>query len=433
MVEDLKLCTSVSVTPPNASSFNSTHAVILMAVPSPIASVLHVVDLVHCLTAFQPGFAQSDLMLVKAVRTHADGTRTRPYTSLACWNATIPRYLRVWLEHASLAAVTRLLKRDATLAETLLEDAACLGRVDLVAFLHATWPVRCTKSALDNAAAAGHLAVVAFLHAHRSEGGTTDAMDVAAAHGHVHVLEFLHAHRAEGCTHRALNLAAHAGHLSTVRFLCRHYLDSSRPTIALEIAAGSGHLHVVQCLHQVTPRCSTAAVDGAVAAGHLTLVEFLLTHRVEGGSVDAVQSAAASGHADILALLLAHGPTLTTWQARGDPDTMVAAATRGHLACVILLAPHTHDWAPAIRGATSRGHVMVVAHLLQHERTIDDDDACIDTIANAVRRSQLSQCLMHGVDVDAKQSQSQHKRSGRVGFGRRDATRSSSSSICRVQ
>ena len=54
------------------------------------------------------------------------------------------------------------------------------------------------------------------LHENRSEGCTKYAMNLAAGNGHLHVVQWLHKNRTEGCTEDAMNLASENGHLHVV-------------------------------------------------------------------------------------------------------------------------------------------------------------------------------------------------------------------------
>ncbi|KAH9118842.1 hypothetical protein LEN26_011917 [Aphanomyces euteiches] len=327
-----------------------------------MTAVLHTSELLAAIFAYQHGFAFPHLRLVKALRVCRRHQVALGYVSHDTWIATTPAYLREWLGQTSLTAFERLHGCDPDLF--MIDDAARAGRLELVQFLH-NHGAPCTVASMDCAAAQGYVEIVEFLTIHRPEGCTTEALDGAACRGHVDVVRYLHVHRNEGCTTRALDRAARNGHFQVVQYLSDHLAPSCCFSTALDIAAACGHFDIVQWLHPRTPRCSKAAVDGALH-GHVDIAKFLLMHRREGGSEDALVAAATANRCDILELLV-HTAALDTTTA------LAAAAGRGHLEAVKLLISKAAFKSTAIRAAVQSGHVDVVKHLVQNDPMLGVD------------------------------------------------------------
>lgn len=73
------------------------------------------------------------------------------------------------------------------------------------------------------------------------------------------------------------------------------------PVSSLDIAAGCGHLELVQWFHTVyQDKASTYAMDWAAFGGYLDIVKWLHFNRTEGCTTDAMDSAARRGHLDVV-------------------------------------------------------------------------------------------------------------------------------------
>ncbi|KAE9015857.1 hypothetical protein PF011_g7418 [Phytophthora fragariae] len=78
--------------------------------------------------------------------------------------------------------------------------------------------------AMDKAAEDGNLEMVKWLHHNRTEGCSTFAVDLAAASGHLDVIncKFLAENRTEGGTFAAYEFAEEEGHLEILRWFDEH-------------------------------------------------------------------------------------------------------------------------------------------------------------------------------------------------------------------
>ncbi|CAK5030443.1 unnamed protein product [Aphanomyces euteiches] len=100
------------------------------------------------------------------------------------------------------------------------------GLLDVVKYIHENCPeVQFQQSDMDDAAAVGDLEMVRFLHEHRKEGCTTAAMNSAVYYGHIEVLKFLQQNRSEGCSGRSLRDAIALDNFEMVQYLMESYKD----------------------------------------------------------------------------------------------------------------------------------------------------------------------------------------------------------------
>jgi hypothetical protein len=116
-----------------------------------------------------------------------------------------------------------------------------------------------TQEAMNNAAEMGHLEVIEFLHKNRTEGCTTFAMNAAAEYGHLEIVKYLHenicpatnceGNGSGGCTRYAMNMAAANGHLEVVKYLHKNRKEGCTE-YAMTSASKNGHLEVVKYLHE---------------------------------------------------------------------------------------------------------------------------------------------------------------------------------------
>ncbi|KAF0698107.1 Aste57867_11258 [Aphanomyces stellatus] len=232
---------------------------------------------------------------------------------------------------------------------------------------------------VDIAAECGRLDMVRQILAH---GGTfsTDAMDGAAASGHLAVLHWLVDHTNATYTRCALDLAAANNHVAVVTWLlertddpqpiescaCRggvHATSDDSPfrgtTLAMDLAAQNGHLEMVQLLHrQPGAACSTEAMTGAIANGHMEVVAWLATHRTEGYcATDALDQMGQRECYDGLAWLLEHDDKIqaSTWVAHE-----VARLGRLDLLQLIHAKQGFYYWDRVLRYAARNGHWQMV-------------------------------------------------------------------------
>ena len=157
--------------------------------------------------------------------------------------------------------------------------------------------------------------------------------------------------------------------------------------VALQAAAGGGHLDVVERLLAARADVNAAATDGgwtalqaAAGGGHLKVVERLLAVRAdvnaaatkEGGQT-ALQAAAGGGYLEVVERLLAVRADVNAAAAKEDGQTALqAAAGGGHLEVVERLlaakadvnAAATNGGKTALQGAARGGHLKMVERLL---------------------------------------------------------------------
>eukprot|EP00639_Heterosigma_akashiwo_P028888 CAMPEP_0194664320 /NCGR_PEP_ID=MMETSP0295-20121207/1386_1 /TAXON_ID=39354 /ORGANISM="Heterosigma akashiwo, Strain CCMP2393" /LENGTH=333 /DNA_ID=CAMNT_0039546029 /DNA_START=106 /DNA_END=1103 /DNA_ORIENTATION=- len=141
--------------------------------------------------------------------------------------------------------------------------------------------------ALDGAALHGHLHVMEWLHSNHRIEASPQSIDAAFKGNHLKVVEWLHRNRpSDGCSPASFNSAAAHGNLAGLEWLFAHRPEVLRriteevaldawAQLPMDYAALNGHLGVLEWLGRQGQACTTAAFEGAAAAGHLGAVEFL--------------------------------------------------------------------------------------------------------------------------------------------------------------
>jgi hypothetical protein len=94
---------------------------------------------------------------------------------------------------------------------------------------------------MDQAAYIGSLDIVKFLHENRTEGCTTWAMDACSD---ASILDFLHRYRDEGCTGVACLEAARSGNIEVLEWLYSYKRELVDLTIVREAAMENLQFHV---------------------------------------------------------------------------------------------------------------------------------------------------------------------------------------------
>lgn len=275
--------------------------------------------------------------------------------------------------------------------ELAMQVAAENGHLEMVQYLH-SHNVTCTAQAMDHAAANNHMEVVQWFHENRSEGCSTTAMDLAAAHGYLGMVRWLYQNRSEGCTSFAMETAAQRGHFGMIQFLHGNGLAVISQT-AFENAVLNNHIQMAQWMHQnrsesvvtayLLDRAGRhrlfdmikwligkegydefipSAMDGAAAAGHFPIVQYLYSLRKKACSSQAVCKAAEKGHFEIV-----------KWyhDIQGEQcELLEHAAMHGHLRVVKFLMEHGDDkWdAELLHDVAEEKHFGVLEWLLRHSR-----------------------------------------------------------------
>ncbi|OQS05868.1 hypothetical protein THRCLA_02043 [Thraustotheca clavata] len=193
---------------------------------------------------------------------------------------------------------------------------------------------------------------------------TAQAITCAARYGALECLERL-IKLCETTPVQALEYAVERGHFHIVRKLYQCYqvnqLINEGEFNLLDVAAATGHLAIVEFLHNAgyPRRCTTKAMDTASANGHLTVVEFLHNYRHEGATSGAIDGAAANGHLDVVIYLN------TTRNDGATKSAMDVAAARGFLNIVKYLNENRSEGCGsyALDDASKAGHLDIVKYL----------------------------------------------------------------------
>ncbi|VUC25161.1 unnamed protein product [Clonostachys rosea] len=146
-------------------------------------------------------------------------------------------------------------------------------------------------------------------------------------------------------------------------------------SVALQGAAGGGHLEVVNLLLAAEADATSAdALQAAAGGGHLEVVNRLLDSGADVNAAAALRSAAGGGHLEVVNRLLdAEARVNIVSSARGGLTALQAAAAHGHLEVVNRLLDATADINPAaaLQSAARGGHLEVVDRLLDAEAYTD--------------------------------------------------------------
>ncbi|KAF1788715.1 Ankyrin repeat-containing domain [Phytophthora cactorum] len=167
------------------------------------------------------------------------------------------------------------------------------------------WKAECRREC--HRCGRGHASPAVGVHT-RHGRPTCHTLEVAAFNGYLSILEWLHC----GPTGLVLGTsvfreAVRGGKLEVLKWL--HERQCPATSAAIEAAAGSGFLEVVQCLYTSTKEwlhedlhqsCTTWSMDNAARQGYLHVVKSLHFHRTEGCTAEAMSAAAENGHLDVV-------------------------------------------------------------------------------------------------------------------------------------
>ncbi|KAI9770818.1 MAG: hypothetical protein M1839_003044 [Geoglossum umbratile] len=190
--------------------------------------------------------------------------------------------------------------------------------------------------------------------------------------------------------------------------------------IALQEAAGKGHLDVVERLLAAKVNVNAAAANyggrtplqAAAGGGHLGVVERLLAAKADvnvGGGRTALQAAAGGGYLDVVErLLAARADVNSAAAATGGQTALQVAAEEGHLGVVERLLAAKADvnagngWT-ALQVAAEGGHLGVVEKLLAAKADVNAGDGwtALQAAAEGGHLGVVQRLLAAKADVNA--------------------------------
>jgi hypothetical protein len=213
-------------------------------------------------------------------------------------------------------------------------------------------------------AGAGGVPLHAVTHRYNALGRRRQTLvaQAAAAQGQVDVLQWLHTQGVK-FSHRTCAVAAGGGHVAVLRWLRQ---QGYRLVASMAVAAARrGHTDVLTWMdsqgYRLSPDLASTAGSAAAGSGHMAVLNWL-HQRQTLDCTRLYNSAASNGRVDVLDWLHDHGythPTLhvsqMTWEA-------AAAASFGHVLALEWL--HVHGWghnpAEVVLSAAGNGHVAVL-------------------------------------------------------------------------
>lgn len=301
---------------------------------------------------------------------------------------------------------------------TAMINAARNGHVHILEYLGVHFPALFESvgaKMVHAATAKGHLAVLNWLitalpmKSLKCEESNGSWMDVAAEYGQVSILHWFHEHSTalpmgidgnlSACTVDAIEKAAGNGHSEVLEYLYEKELvnltEETGAMKALVAAVQGGHRHCVEWLvshfHALyeTLSASTAAMDAAASSGHVDILQFLHEGQSTASwraSPRAVEEAAGKGLLDALIWLHANESAMARGEESVDgiendaervvqslwtPMALELAATNGHLPVVQWLSEYHRSECnslDAFNAAAYMDHMDVARFLYAHAR-----------------------------------------------------------------
>ncbi|GAB9470088.1 hypothetical protein Gpo141_00007344 [Globisporangium polare] len=199
----------------------------------------------------------------------------------------------------------------------VLNWAAERSQLDSVQWIAERYPDSATPNTVGSAASSGDLVLLRWVSERFPAPDfctPRKAMQRAAATGKLEIVEYLHRERGIKTTGAAESAAEH-GFLHILEWLydSRSMATSPNhtwaPPKAVALAAKSGHLGCLEYLaHRLPKKFLRGAVDGAAERGHLHILQWLNTRSKVRVSREALRKVAQNGHVDVLKWLYETSP-----------------------------------------------------------------------------------------------------------------------------
>ncbi|EGC32520.1 hypothetical protein DICPUDRAFT_57081 [Dictyostelium purpureum] len=165
-----------------------------------------------------------------------------------------------------------------------VDKAVYNGHEEVVKYLLLNRTEGATSKALNNAAYLGDLDLVMFLHK-KGQQCSKAAINGAASNGYLDVIKFLQKNRTEGCTEQALINAISGNCLDTVKYIIEQYCPRDiQITEATMVAIGeSGDLNTLKYFKEIVSRTVSVNLDfshilkPAFNYGYLDIIKYCLS------------------------------------------------------------------------------------------------------------------------------------------------------------
>ncbi len=203
----------------------------------------------------------------------------------------------------------------------VLANAAKSGSIETVlALLPVTDPLADDSKALEEAAKAGHAEVVRLLiPVSDPKARESSALSAAARGGHARIVKLLlPVSSSIICATQVFPAVAALGHIPVLKVLLKARLPDAGDTytLGLDLAARNGHASVVDLLIPAIERagrprgCGSNAICEAAKAGHIDVVNRLISFVSRADCAAALADAFTKGKDAVFAALLPHADTV---------------------------------------------------------------------------------------------------------------------------
>ncbi|EFA74938.1 hypothetical protein PPL_11972 [Heterostelium album PN500] len=173
---------------------------------------------------------------------------------------------------------------------TVFDNAALVGRIDMIEFLVSETPQYLDKSKMyEYSIRGGHLHVIEYLlreHRHLADKDGIELLDMAALENQPEIIKFLINNNIKTCSVLLMNFTAEFGNLDLLQFLHQN-TTAGISSHAMEKAASNGHFDCLKWLNSNYANFegwTTRVMDLAAARGHFDIVLWLNQNRTEGFS-----------------------------------------------------------------------------------------------------------------------------------------------------
>jgi len=187
---------------------------------------------------------------------------------------------------------------------TPCEFAAASGRLDMLEWLRdngCPWD----ENVCESAAHRGHLDVLMWAH-ERGCPQSVRVCDIAVKYGHLHVLKWARAKGYE-CDDAVFHIAVEWGHVDVLQWLVANEGPWVYRSDACYLAASNGHVRILAWTRSIGWRWSKWALGGAMRAGHLPILQWVVASDLEWDSEGVCMNAVRGSHLRILQWLKEQG------------------------------------------------------------------------------------------------------------------------------
>ncbi|EFA79598.1 hypothetical protein PPL_07457 [Heterostelium album PN500] len=194
---------------------------------------------------------------------------------------------------------------------TLFDHAIFCNQFEIAKLLHENDIIASKGTPIDHAALHGNIECLKWLHENTTNDVCVEAMDNAAINNHLEVLKWLQQHRTEGCSNDIMKSVSRKGHIEVAQWLFENQTNVLLSQRSIDEAIYNGHFELAKWLFEKGKvRPSVEATDYAAIFNLPHIIDWLHENGLDSFSTNIMNELSDSGNLQMIKWFHENHPNL---------------------------------------------------------------------------------------------------------------------------